>query len=698
MCKESPYEYHKEKLSVQGRFLFSGKNAHPDSLELITEVGFKQKIRRNNIVKLRTACLNTPMLVSFESLPHKWQELIVTAFGEAQKLTKQTLFEKHYIRDMKAFDFFSLHKFDDQVGLGRENIDKYTANASVLNTIGKVYEKRSNLRKEMRGSIFGIGKVLSVWETIAIETRRMKEFTGHTLPEDERRLREKYNGYKKEGYSFLIHKGHRQTNALKVDDDHIELLNNMFTGLDHKPTYAEVSRIYEGFLNGYVEVINKTTGELYNSKSFEKLSVATVWNHLSKWENKSGNFLSRDGNRQNWMQLFKPYHNLNKLEKAGAIVSIDDRQPPFVYNKAGDRVWFYCGADVGSEAFVSWIYGTSKEGIIAEFYRQMVRNYAMWGLRLPYELECESALNSAYKNTLLQEGNMFERVRIEANNARGKVIERYWLQLRYGKEKEDIGWLARPFALSEANQSRTDRNTKIIVPYDEIVNRSLHHIQEWNNMEHSKIKGMSRWDVFLSMQHPGLTPVNYHGILPYIGFTEKSSVHAGMINFRSEKFLLGMDGVICVGDKLINMMKQVEGRDIEIKWLDNNHGEVLKAYIYLDNRFICEAVQQPGYRRAKIDQDEHDLMNRELMSKYVTTIESFANRHKKGLDKLTIIDNRPVTIGNSFKIFDPNGHIEIEYIPNPEPAKGLASIDNDPEPSIISTQTTSFVKPLLNRF
>jgi hypothetical protein len=486
-----------------------------------------------------------------------------------------------------------------------------------------------------------------------------------------------------------------------VDDDYEELFNNMFSGMEHKPTYAEVARIYEGFVNGYVEVINERTGEVYNPKDFRSVSVATVWNHLSKWENKIGNYLSRSGDRQTWMQLFKPYHSLNKLEKAGAIVSIDDRQPPFVYNDKGDRVWFYCGVDVGSEAFTSWVYGTSKEGIIAEFYRQMVRNYAMWSLRLPYELECESSLNASYKDTLLLEGNMFERVRIEANNARGKVIERYWRQLRYGKEKQDIGWVARPFALSEANQSRTDQKKKIIVPYDEIIERSLYHLQEWNNMEHSKIKGMSRWDVFLSTQHPGLMPINYHGILPYIGFTEKSSVRAGMINFRREKFLLGMDSVICAGDKLINLMRQVEGRDIEIKWLDNNHGEVLKAYIYMDGRFICEAVPQPGYHRAKIDQNEHDLINWELMSKYVTTIDSFAQRRKKGLDKVTIIDNRPVTIGNSFNIFDLNGHAPKEYIPNPEPAKVLAGVDNEPETAptvLLNGNKTTFKRSLKNTF
>jgi hypothetical protein len=690
MCKESPYEYYENKLGVQGRFLFSGDNAHPDSLELITENGFNSKILRGSIVRLRTGCLNTPMLVWFDTLPVRWQELLVNVFGEAQKARRQLTIEKNFVRDMGAFNFYSFYKFDDETSLSREKIDEYTLNASVLNAIGKTFDQRRRMRKELRG------QVVDVWKTVADDSIRLKEITGHTLPENERRLREKFNEYKNNGYKVLIHKGHRQANALVFDDDYVELVNNMFSGLEHKPTYAETARIYEGFINGYVEVINETTGEIYNPKDFRSVSVQTVYNHLSKWENKIGNYLSRSGNRQRWMHLFKPYHNLNKLEKAGAIVSIDDRQPPFHYDNKGNRVWFYCGVDVGSEAFTSWVYGTSKEGIIAEFYRQMVRNYAMWGLRLPYELECESALNSSYKDTLLQEGNMFERVRIEANNARGKVIERYWRQLRYGKEKQDSGWVARPFALSESNQSRTDAKKKIIVPYDEIISRSLGHLQEWNNMEHSKIKGMSRWDVFLSTQHPGLMPINYHGILPYIGFTEKSSVRAGMINFRREKFLLGMDGVICTGDKLINLMKQVEGRDITIKYIDNNYGGVLKSYIYIDDRFVCEAVPQPGYRRAKIDQDEHDLINRELMSKYVMTIESFANRHKKGLDKLTIIDNRPVTTGNSFTIFDPNGSVPKEYVPNPESGKVLTSTESEPDPVVIPQ--TSFVKQLLNNF
>lgn len=692
MCKESPYEYYEGKLGVQGRFLFSGKDSHSNSLQLITYIGLAKKIERGNIHKLRSQAPNTPMLVWFNTLPTHWQELLVNVWGEAQKLIQQTLFEQNYVRDMEAFSFFSFYKFEDQTSLDRAKVDEYTINASVLNTIGKVYDMRRKLRKELRGG------VKDIWSIITTESNRFKETVEHTLPENERRLREKFNAYKKNGYTELIHKGHRQTNALKVDDLHMELLNNMFSGLDHKPTYAEVAQTYKGFLSGYVEVINESTGEIYDPKDFKSLSVATVWNHLSKWENKIGNYLSRSGDRQRYMALFKPYHKLLQPQFAGSIISIDDRQPVFEYEK-GKRMWFYNGIDLGSEAFTCWVYGTEKAGIIMEFYRQMVRNYAMWGLSLPAELEGELNLNASFKDTFLQEGNMFQYVRIEANNARGKRIEQYYRPLRYNYEKKREGWLARPFALSESNQARTDKKT--IIPYDEIVKGCLNDIQIWNNTEHSKIKGMSRWDVFLAMQNPKLRPINYHGILPYLGFKETSSVNAGIIRFRNDKFLLGMDGVICTGDTLIKMMQQVEGKNIDIYYLDDNYGSVLKAHIYIDDRFVCEAVPQPGYNRARIEQTKEDLINRELMSKYVNTIESFGRRKKSGLNKLTVIDNRPVTIGNSFKIIDPNGYTPVEYIQNTEPAKVLAGVDNEPETAsavLLNGNQTSFKRSLVNTF
>jgi hypothetical protein len=686
MSKYNPYEFHNNILGVHGRCIFYGDNAHAESLCLISYIGLSKKITRHNIIKLRPQAPNTPMLVQFDSLPMQWQNAIIERFGAAPKLIQKTLFEKHYLRDSEAFNFFSYFKFDDNTSLNRDKIDEYTINASVLNTVGKVYEMRYRLRKELQGN------VRDIWAIIATESNRFKETTGHTLPENDRRLREKYNEYKKDGFKCLIHKNFKKKNALKVDDSHEKLLNDMFAGIEHKPTYMEVSQTYEGFLSGYVQVINNETGEIYEPKDFKKLSDSTVYNYLSKWDNKIGTFLQRSGDRQKYMAQFKPYHKLLQPKFAGSLISIDDRQPVFEYEK-GKRLWFYNGIDLGSEAFTCWVYGKTKEGIILDFYRQMVRNYAQWGLSLPAELEGELSLNSSFKDTFLQEGNMFRYVRIEANNARGKRIEQYYRPLRYQYEKKREGWLARPFALSEANQASGEQ--KKLIPYEEIVEGCLLDIQNWNNSEHSKIKGMSRWDVFLSMQHPDLKPINYHGILPYLGYRAQSSVNAGIINFRNTKFLLGMDGVISVGNKLINLMTQAEGKDIDIYWLDDNFGGVLKAHIYIGNQFICEAIEMPGYNRARIEQTDEDMINRELMSKYTNTIESFGRRVKNNLDKVTVIDNRPVTIGNSFVMPGLK-----TFVQNTEPAKVLAGFDDDETEfnSPLNGNNQSFKRSLISSF
>jgi hypothetical protein len=97
--------------------------------------------------------------------------------------------------------FFSFYKFEDETSLSCEKVDEYTVNASVLNTVGRVYDMRRKLRRELCGDAGG------VWSIITTESVRFKEVVGHTLPENERRLREKFNAYKKNGYAGLIHGG-----------------------------------------------------------------------------------------------------------------------------------------------------------------------------------------------------------------------------------------------------------------------------------------------------------------------------------------------------------------------------------------------------------------------------------------------------------------------------------------------------------
>lgn len=612
------------------------------------------------------------MLVDFDSLPLGTRQ----AIGDPRK--GKHVLEEFFKTERETVDFYRDYKFENGEYIDEKIQDKYIANASLLKACQRLKVARE---AEIIGKGYTPKAILtSLWkDATSFKPIMAKKFDlVSSLPENEARWKETYKRFKEVGYMSLISKKHGNKNAAPDNQEEImKLLNDMFGTQKHKPNFTEVARQYESFLSGYLEVVNNATGELHTPDGFPKLSPATIYNYLNTYESRMGTMAARSGNRQVLISKTIPYHSLLHPEYAGSIISIDDRQPPFEYAK-GKRMWFYNGIDLGSEAFTCWVYGKTKEGIILEFYRQMVRNYADWGFKLPYEIECESSLNSSFADSFLREGYMFEEVRIEANNARGKRIEAYYNPLRYKLEKQHEGWLARPFALDESNQASGEKVP--MVAYDKLTHQCLHDIEIWNNTPHSIHKDKTRWEVFCERQHPGLVPTNYRGFLRHLGYKTQTSVRAGIINFQKSEWLLGDQGKIYTGQNLINLMKAVEGENIDIYWLDANDGSVLKALVYINDTYICEAIAKPRYHRAKLEQTQADFEARELMSQYATTIEAYQRNRKNELEKVTIIDNTPVTLNNKFQISGLRRNVqiedvEVEMLPEPEPEDDFNAVE-----------------------
>jgi hypothetical protein len=637
----TPYEYHDDKLGVQARFLFDDEDAHERSLKLIGRYGLNKRIDRESIIRLRRNAPGVPMLVLWSSLPVAWQNLLIKSFGEPQKQVYRSLFSQLYVRNSQFFDDLSRYKFPDGSPLSDEKVDEYTVNASMLAAIQQLYDKRRKCRREKQHQCG------NAWETVAADADSFRATVLHTLPKNADRLRKELAKFRRGGCLGIISKHHGNNNARVVTHEVEVFLNDLFSDFITKPTKAEIDRRYSGFLTGYIEVINNETGEQYNPSDYPKLSKSTIFNYLKKWRNAVATEHIRSGDRQKYMAKFTPHATLKQEEYAGSIISIDDRQPAFEYEK-GRRMWFYNGIDLGSEAFICWVYGKTKEGIILDFYRQLVRNYAGWGMNLPAEVEAELSLNASFRDTFLQEGNMFQYVRIEPNKARAKRIERYYGALRYGYEKKREGWLARPHALSEANQAGPKEAP--LVPYDKIISGCLYDIETWNNSPHSKIKDMTRWEVFLATQNPNTRPTNYRAIIPYLGYKTETSCRAGIIKLDNKEFLLGNNGLVAIGDPLVHFMDMAEGRRLNVRWLDGNDGEVLKAYVYVGDTFVCEAVRKPEYHRARIEQTAECVTNLQLMAAYCDTISEYSRARRAEIDRVTIIDNRPKVLNNKFQI------------------------------------------------
>lgn len=594
----------------------------------------RYKDKEYGIKKLQSGGRGRAMLISYDSLaPH-----IKTALGDPRATAH--LMDNFYATSKEAVAFYTSYTYNDGQYLSIELQEEYITNASVLIAAAALKAARISQRKALGGSGKGIMQTVCNDVQSFNASLKIKHDVVHTLPASLKRFKELLDGFFDEAgaccFAKLVSKKVGNKNSLKVKDNMLSLLNDLFATLGHKPTRTEVARMYDAFLRGYTDVIDSDTGEMYIPSEFKALSYNTITNYLGQWQQRIAAHHLRSGNRQVYMGNYTPAHKLDKPQFAGSLISIDDRQPPFYYDKE-HRVWFYMAIDLGSEAWTTWVWGKSKEGLILDFYRQLVRNYNEWGINLPLGIECESSLNSSYVNTILKPGVMFQDVRIEANNARGKRIERYFGALRYGAEKQRTGWMGRPSARKEDNQ--LGAQGKQIIPFNEIVQGCLKDIEEWNNAPHTSDPNKTRFEHFLSTQNINTVPTNYHALLPHLGYCTITSCNVGTVKLNGTTFLLADKGKVATGDTLIRLMKKVEGCTINVYWLDDNDGAVFVAHAYLNGTMQCELVAQPSYSRAKAELTQEGIQARALMSSYVATIESFRKQALASITQVTVVDN-----------------------------------------------------------
>ena len=619
------------------------------------------------------------MLINFDTLSGD----IKDAIGDPRKVSH--IMQRFYKTDPEAVRYFTTYKFDDGTYLSQDHQEKYITNASVLTSAIALRTARLQEWKSKGRSKVGINQTVCADVQSFNEVLLKKHRVEHNLPSSLTHFNRVMKEYEqvtdgKPNYESLISKKHRNSNSRKVDEATLKLLNDLFADKQTKPNASMVHRTYEAFLSGYiVDVVNNKTGEVYDPADFKPLSVETVNRYLTNWTSAIATHGVRSANRQVYMGKYVPYHSFEKTQYAGSIISVDDRQPPFK-TLDGKRIWFYNGIDLGSEAFTTWVYGETKEGIILEFYRQMLRNYHEWGVHLPAEIEAEMSLNSSFQETFLKPGVMFDYVHIEANRARVKRIERYFGNLRYNYEKERKGWLARPNAIRESNQAGVEIEKVPKVPYEDIVDGCLADIERWNNQPHSVHKDKTRWQVFMEMQNPNIKPTNYLAILPYIGYTTKTSVRTGIVKLQGREYLLGMNGNVAIGQNLIKLMQRIEGRDILVYWLDDNNGDVMKAYAYENETLVCELIAKPTYKRARVERGESDELANATMSAYVATVNSYAKEIRKSIDGVTVIKKEVAKTTGGFSIrrnkakMNYDEHRTIEIMPAIEEEEFLAEV------------------------
>lgn len=200
-------EYYKNKLCITHAELTDG---------IMTAAMLKYCQREGTIEQARRGCNSNPALFVVESLPFKYKAEAYRRFPDMKAQAESKPFVESIEPDGAALNFYQTHQLGDGKFLPTEKQNEYANNAAILNAFRVVLERSNSQRT--RQSHKRINKT-EFWRKAAQALPRIADTFPNSLPENPRRLQDKFNQYLREGYSALITGKYGTRNAAKIDDD-----------------------------------------------------------------------------------------------------------------------------------------------------------------------------------------------------------------------------------------------------------------------------------------------------------------------------------------------------------------------------------------------------------------------------------------------------------------------------------------------
>lgn len=212
-----------------------------DLAGILTVSAIQHRVQRDASVQARKACPGKPALFFLHKLPLKSQTEVYRRYPDLKAQAESKPFVESIEPDGAALDFYQRHQFGDGKYLPTDKQIEYANNAAVLNAFRLVLERSdSQHRKQSKRCI----SKAEFWRKAAQALPRIADTLPHTLPENPRRLQEKFNQYVREGYGALITGKYGTRNAAKIDDDTKESLLIRLISDARNLDNAQIARIY----------------------------------------------------------------------------------------------------------------------------------------------------------------------------------------------------------------------------------------------------------------------------------------------------------------------------------------------------------------------------------------------------------------------------------------------------------------------
>lgn len=158
-------------------------------------------------------------LIDYTSLPAKVKEKYDAVYPCASTETKERMMSDILRSDVKAIDFYRRYELAGGSGLTDKKQAEYVLNAEVMNEMVRVEKQTMAMHSKA-----GYKRPALVWEVVRGTCEKLRSHYAHTLPNNEARLREKFNAYKKNGYAALVSGKNGNSSARKIGEAEARLI------------------------------------------------------------------------------------------------------------------------------------------------------------------------------------------------------------------------------------------------------------------------------------------------------------------------------------------------------------------------------------------------------------------------------------------------------------------------------------------
>ena len=571
---------------------------------IMSESNYKMLAYRRKLRIMRRACLNTPALVAYESIPDKYKTAIKAKIGDPYKAAAKSTLAELIQPDEKAQKYYRTYTLESGEHLPADIQREYCTNAEILNALHIVITDRSASRKAIGG------KLTSVWSKLADSVLNLDKTTfKHSLPENDRRLQDKYKKY-------IGTNGERNYESLV----HGNWCNNSSEKLTPEAKLWIISR--------WSSMINRVTTLEQLKNEYNLMSEAQGWKQL-KTENTLYRFLHLPEIESLWYG--SRYGELKFKEKfiyqqktilptmRDSLWYSDGTKLNYFYGYRDEQNRYKVGTtsvyvvmDVYSEKFLGY-YISDTEDYIAQYnaYRMALQTSGF----KPYQITFDN--QGGHKK--LQAGDFLSQLSARLSiptkpyNGKSKTIESAFGRFQSQILKQDWFFTGQNITSksdeSRANMEFITANRHNLPSKDEVKEVFKRRLNEWNNGKRPNTTN-SRNEMYATSENPKAVKLELMDMVDLfwitrekpvqataygISFIEKGERHDYMVNDNT-----GMPDVRWIAQNI--------DRKFRIKYDPTDYSLI---YLYEDTpqglRFITAADEKVAIHRGKQEQEAGEM-------------------------------------------------------------------------------------------